>query len=781
MKGGGIIIHPEINEPPDSVFEYFINNSNIAELTTGTFGVILKLTFRQPARDSPYLAFDRDNFARPVMTLIVKISVLGRDGLKYKYRDKSLYTILPGAFQKEIDIQKDIVEKTLQHLNPISPSIVFSSINYPHPKLIKSNFRFLNDRGDRYSSVMPFFLKYGVIAMESMENMSSVYDLFHLDRHFYPRYRDVDKHEPSTHMVIFNTDEQKQLSIANYMYKLIQLAQIGYVHGDFHTGNVLINRYSTILIDFGRTMQITPEQNSRVNALFAHFIQTQSLEALQSLVDYIFELNYPIFETEINRVELIATVEQTYGWFKNPDILQKILQKILIIHNHETQLDVRTRTTVLHLLSSTHISSNTSQISFPPSTDFLKTILTECAQEGNTFRAIVDSERETLEVQMRRQGELEAEAAEAERQRQIDEAAAAERQRQFEAAAAEAERQRQIDEAAAAEAERQQQIDETAARQQLLARQSSILYEATDLLRDNSQTNSSNLDYIYMQNLNRLSVDYKENYDILINKIYGLLQAKSLDTYKDQIKDLLNILLILNNKSMLYIGGKLQIQLDLKDVRLEKKIEKTPNKNDKQIQGKIAEIKQIQATMSDTFAEWRYTIYDIYTNPNIEEKNAYYQRQSSFTILIHLMVCCGLFGPLKNGSKYIDVTEEDPLYNKLNLIANAFVTMNKGYVSMSTVKMQLMIENAKKASVTLDTKLELSEPTVDVSQDSPKNLPGTENENNSVQREELAGFGGNKKYSTRKRRRHSKGQKKCCRRKSNKRFYSKKCTKKRRK
>jgi len=193
----------------------------------------------------------------------------------------------------------------------------------------------------------------------------------------------------------------------------------------------------------------------------------------------------------------------------------------------------------------------------------------------------------------------------------------------------------------------------------------------------------------------------------------------------------------------------------------------------------ISEIKQIQATMADTFAEWRYTIYDIYTDPDIEQRNKFYQSQSSFTILIHLMVCCGLFGPLKNGSKYIDVTEEDPLYNKLNLIANAFVTMNKGYVSMSNVKMQLMIEDAKKASVTLDTKLEIAEPTVEVTQDSTKFLPGTEN--NSVQREEIAGFGGNKKYSRRKRRRHSKRQKKCCRRKSNKRFYSKKYTKKRRK
>jgi hypothetical protein len=211
-----------------------------------------------------------------------------------------------------------------------------------------------------------------------------------------------------------------------------------------------------------------------------------------------------------------------------------------------------------------------------------------------------------------------------------------------------------------------------------------------------------------------------------------------------------------------------------------------PNKksldNDKQIQAKIAEIKQIQADMAKIFADWRDEVYNIFTQPD-DIKNAYYQTQTPFTILTHIMVCSGLFGPLTSG-KYIDVKKEEnkELHDKLNLIAGAFVTMNNGYLSMSNVKMQLMIEDAKKATITTVEKVGIEGPTVEVREDIDidKTLIGP-GPAEMINREELvAGFGGNKKYSRRKRRKYSKRQRKGCRRKSNKRFYSKKVTKNRR-
>jgi hypothetical protein len=91
-----------------------------------------------------------------------------------------------------------------------------------------------------------------------------------------------------------------------------------------------------------------------------------------------------------------------------------------------------------------------------------------------------------------------------------------------------------------------------------------------------------------------------------------------------------------------------------------------------------------------TFAEWRDAIYETYTEPNAVKREEYYSNLTPFAILIHVMVCCGLFGPLSSG-KYIDVNESHPQYNRLNSIAAAFSTMNNGYISMTRMRLETMM------------------------------------------------------------------------------------------
>ena len=297
-------------------------------------------------------------------------------------------------------------------------------------------------------------------------------------------------------------------------------------------------------------------------------------------------------------------------------------------------------------------------------------------------------------------------------------------------------------------------------------------------------TNTTYLSDEQGQALYNFAKIYKLSVNEMTQKTIELLQISE-NTINQDIANLLHAINFLQVRTDLAKGGGIKFPEQMSQVVT---LEKSSNKNKEkqqiqiQIQAKIAEIKQIQSTMADTFTEWRNEVYDIYTNPNVEERNAFYQEQTPFTILTHLMVCCGLFGPLKAGSMYIDVKEEEnkELYDKLNSSADAFLTINNGYLSMSNVKTQLMIEDAKKASVSVPVnekvEVQLEGPTVEVSQ---PGKPLTESMFDT--REEIAGFGGNKKYSRRKGRRHSKRQKKRCRRKSNKRFYSKKSTKNRRK
>jgi hypothetical protein len=777
-KGGGITINPQLSgRSPEYIFNLFIDMSNISVFTMGTVGIIFKLTLQDPAV-FPYVGFDHDNFCRPIHTLIVKISLLEKgEGFFYQYKniDKFLECVIPSEFEAEIDIQKEIVEKSIQYLNPLSPSIVFSKLNdikSINTKLITHSDLtfFINKRNNRSRKIetlqiTPTSVRVGVIAMESMENMNSVFNLLGIHRHFNPRYRDAEKHVPNKHMDIFNGDEQKQLYIANYIYKLIRLALLGYAHGDFHTANVLTydntanvltydNKIS--LIDFGRSIKLTAEQISKVKELFEIFIQIKTLNTLQLLVNFIFQLNDPIFEKKIGddillnpgagvyetsvieaaRKRLDITVGETYGWFINSDVLKKVLSKILIIHESELRLKTSTLSKITSFI--TQLSSSTTyptQIVINPSTDFLNTLIGN-AEDINMFKNIADDERQILQLELADQ-EILAEAAE-------------ERQR-LEAEAAEAERQR-------LEADIHNKI-------------------FTNYIQKPPLVSSINVEALH-----HIASQYKFSQYDLYKKLKELLIISTNDRTQE-ITDLIYTIRYLQEKhaqGMVLSGGAAPVlTTEYSFNQLTQQSKKDPNKNDKQIQAKIAEIKQIQSDMAKIFAEWRDTIYDIYTNPNDEERNAYYQEQTPFTILTHLMVCSGLFGPLKSG-KYIDVKEEvnKELYDKLNSIAAAFVTMNNGYLSMSNVKIQLMIEDAKTSTATVTEEVKIEGPTVEVTQysDPEKYLP----ENMIDRGEGIAGFGGNKKYSRRKRRRHSKRQKKYCRRKSNKRFYSKKNTKKRR-
>ena len=299
-------------------------------------------------------------------------------------------------------------------------------------------------------------------------------------------------------------------------------------------------------------------------------------------------------------------------------------------------------------------------------------------------------------------------------QRELEAAAAAERQR----LAAEAEQQRLI------QAELNS-IDSQVARYHIL--------------------NPPQVESINLNNLSIIAGSYNLSQFNLFQKLKELL-VLSQNTITQYIIDLIYTIGYLQQSQGTLIGGAAPaITTEYSLNQLTQQSKKGSNKKDNQIQAKIAEIKQIQATMADTFAEWRNEVYKIYTNPNVEERNAFYQEQTPFTILTHLMVCCGLFGPLKAGSMYIDVKEEEDknLYVKLNSIADAFLTINNGYLSMSNVKTQLMIEDAKKASVSVpvNEKVELEGPTVEVSQ---PGKPLTESMFDT--REEIAGFGGNKKY-----------------------------------
>jgi hypothetical protein len=757
MKGGGIVIDPRYSIYPQDAFVYFVDNSTPYFFSSGTFGVIIKLILNEGAT-SPYVSFNPFNIAVPVRTLIVKISVLYVDPIfniyDYTYQSKKHKLIFASEFKKEIEIQQEIVRMSIGNLNPIAPSIVFDSLGGNIFEIIKKlspsqEFKFYMKRArEQVPLTSVSGIIFGIIAMESIEHMQTILKSFSLERHFYPRFIRVDHDEraarrpadeytqyvPNDHMELFLADPIKKQKIAAYIYKLIQLARFGYVHGDFHTNNILTNQEGTraVLIDFGRCEKIKDTQHKRVEDLFQRFIQSETLNDLKFLINYIFELNNPIISTSYSPDELEEQISKMFSWFINERILEVVHPLIITLLVNNLTLIKRTSETVIDLLIFGGFinEGDKPSIEYRQSIEFLQQVITS-------------------------------------------------KQYQIEKSGAESEH-RGLAAASAAESEHTSEIE------RIRLTQEEHNNARADSLARHYILNPPSVEFLNLKKLQDIAIAFDRDQLLLFQKIKELMIFHN--NLTPDIIDLIYTVKYLQvepeqggiGQGDQLVGGGATPPLYQSLFKIAT-INPTQKSSEKEVQAKIDEIKKIKERLNNTFAGWREGIYKLYTNPNIEERDAYYKGLTPFESLIHLMVCCGLFGPLESG-KYIDVTDNKELSDKLNLIAAAFVTMNNGYLSMSQVKIQLMIENATKRStvevgktkgptVEIIDDVTAKDPTVEISQFN-KN-PEVNPELNETLRQSTIEVGGrltkiNKKYS-----------KKRSRRKPKKKFYSKKCAKKR--
>ena len=259
----------------------------------------------------------------------------------------------------------------------------------------------------------------------------------------------------------------------------------------------------------------------------------------------------------------------------------------------------------------------------------------------------------------------------------------------FREAAREAERVEEAAREAARVEEAESRYRLEAARVEEAAREDSkkrknITEEANNLLQEKNQTLNDCYLY-YNSSLDELKKAMDGESVIVLREILRMTIEKFSDS--DQGPD--------PKRSK---GGGAKLPLNDQPVLLTIKEDFKKNK-DKEIQLKMDEILKIKEDMNNIFAKWRDTVYDIYTDTT-EARNEFYQMQTPFNILVHVMVCCGLFGPLTS-RKYIDVkeTENKELHDQLNLIAEAFSTMNNGYISMFKLQLQTMMGKTHNTSL----------------------------------------------------------------------------------
>jgi len=303
-------------------------NEKITHVTRGGGGIIMSLN---KINDSHYpFVINRSNYAnRNINSLLLKfVFITETESVFEDYN-----TSTKDEFLHELEMQRGIFQASSdRYLEPLVPQLLFAAI-YGRGD---NPYHFLSDllenkirRGGMSEDANTIqTLEYiidicttkqsvsiGLIVMENMRDFQTAYSFFHDHRIITPddslyRY-DFDDGNDFYHHLFFYC----------MLYTIYQLALLGYVHGDIHLGNIIVNRNYTYfdgfrgvvkLIDFGKTRFVGPPSIGRTS----------------------FDLDIFKIDWDASEYDLYVSRFTGYNWFRFPEdprLLRKILDSLVYL------------------------------------------------------------------------------------------------------------------------------------------------------------------------------------------------------------------------------------------------------------------------------------------------------------------------------------------------------------------------------------------------------------------------------------------------------------------
>jgi tRNA A-37 threonylcarbamoyl transferase component Bud32 len=262
MKGSGILNYNQYTL--NSAFNYFFYNSTFSILSeTSLNGLILKLELNDNLTSPLYSITLDESFNKPVRTLILKCILIHktRESVKNKVLTKA--TMTDKDFDNEVNVQIDIYNKSITDenyfLEPLCPAIVhiYKNITDEFKVNIYNHFKNKNEK-----RLMNTFLnlpyQINIIAMEYIDGFD----------------------------ILANSCDPKYEKFA--LADLMRMHRYGYVHGDYHKSNIMVNtnytfygntpelKGKTIIIDFGRTMPIGKIKTTDLRSVLENEINSLS-------------------------------------------------------------------------------------------------------------------------------------------------------------------------------------------------------------------------------------------------------------------------------------------------------------------------------------------------------------------------------------------------------------------------------------------------------------------------------------------------------------------------
>ena len=255
-------------------FHGFLANSSCELFKNGSNGLIFKLTI-DDIKKSTYVSTNLETFGERVNTLLIKVIFVKRNNsvgenveLKSSTKALTINLATEPECQEEISTQKQIYLLTNDFREPICPAIVFDE--------------FLTE-----ADTVPFLeqlLRCSTADTDATEIIRDIivkitnFNICIFAMEFASGYSTLKKTDPAIY---------KEMA----MVLLLELAlKTGYTHGDFHRGNIMINKTAKgyfgpiegkpLLIDFGLSAKIPPRTQSEIEELCERRQYTEALNML---------------------------------------------------------------------------------------------------------------------------------------------------------------------------------------------------------------------------------------------------------------------------------------------------------------------------------------------------------------------------------------------------------------------------------------------------------------------------------------------------------------------
>lgn len=329
---------------PNEAFTFFLFNLKSSKILTDSSisCITLLLTIKDgiPIERYPYLINRRTEFNKPIKQILLKLFLSSDIDGTVMFNCKQMEETSEETLIKEANTQLDIYRKGfLSNENGFDPIC---------PAILNCKAKVLNSDKDRLKEIIlgcfTNRLKsttFGVFTDEIVLNEYFKHDISFICMEFLDGYSILGD---------FSSDPRFEMFKQFAFFELLKLYDYGYMHSDFHLGNVMINpnyMYLTddptsnnlgraIIIDFGRTLkhgQIFPDEKTKINFIRNNEgrLSDWNMDLSDDKLGYILDYRNLRKEMEIKFVNELTTLYPGLTSIEFRDFMEKIANNRIML------------------------------------------------------------------------------------------------------------------------------------------------------------------------------------------------------------------------------------------------------------------------------------------------------------------------------------------------------------------------------------------------------------------------------------------------------------------